>query len=871
MKRVHDDPVSRLAASVARVAAACARRARTVAAIAFALALTAAWYVATHMAIDTRTAGLIASDVPWRQREAAFDAAFPQRVDLIAIVVDGATPELAERDTARLAAALARETALFRSVHRPDGGPFFDRAGLLFAPVSEVNESLAQMIAAEPLLATLAADPSLRGLMDAVQLMLEAVRREPGSVAAMAQPLSVLADTFDGVVDGTARPLSWRTMVGGGKADPRELRRFILVKPVLDYSDMQPGARATAAIRATVRDLGLAADPSVKVRLTGSVPLGDEELVTLAEGAGVDAALASAAVLLLLWLALRSTRLVLAVLVSLVSGLAVTAALALLMYERFNLISVAFAVLFVGLGVDFAIQFCVAYRVKRHAFGSVPLAVKNAAEEIGAALALAAASTALGFYAFAPTEYRGVAELGVIAGTGMLVAFACSITFLPALLVVLRAPAETLPPANPRVVTLDHLVARWRSWILAAGIVVAAASIALLPWLRFDFNPLNLKSRSTESVATLLDLARDPATTPDTIDVLTSSLDEARSLADRLSRLPEVSHAITLASFVPEDQEPKLAAIVDAALLLDPVVHAVPKPPPSDEQTVKALARAAQALDDARGAAPPGVAAPAARLATALRRLAHGTPAGRERAAQALMPGFVVLLDQLRFALDAGPVTLQTLPPEIVRDWVSADGRARIEVFPRGDTSDNAVLARFVEAVKQVAPDATGATVSIQESSRIIVRAFVQAGAWALAAIALLLALTLRHTASVLLTLGPLLLAGLATLGLCALTGFPLNFENVIALPLLFGIGVAFDIYFIMAWRAGRPHLLASSLARAVLFSALTTGTAFGSLWLSHHPGTSSMGKLLALSLAAILVSVLVLLPALLRTVKFRR
>jgi hypothetical protein len=99
----------------------------------------------------------------------------------------------------------------------------------------------------------------------------------------------------------------------------------------------------------------------------------------------------------------------------------------------------------------------------------------------------------------------------------------------------------------------------------------------------------------------------------------------------------------------------------------------------------------------------------------------------------------------------------------------------------------------------------------------------------------------------------------------------PLNFENVIALPLLFGIGVAFDIYFIMAWRAGRPHLLASSLTRAVLFSALTTGTAFGSLWLSHHPGTSSMGKLLALSLAAILVSVLVFLPALLRSVRFPR
>jgi predicted RND superfamily exporter protein len=127
-----------------------------------------------------------------------------------------------------------------------------------------------------------------------------------------------------------------------------------------------------------------------------------------------------------------------------------------------------------------------------------------------------------------------------------------------------------------------------------------------------------------------------------------------------------------------------------------------------------------------------------------------------------------------------------------------------------------------------------------------------------------LVALTLRRLTDVLLTLAPLALSSLATLGICAAIGVPLNFENVIALPLLFGIGVAFNIYFVMARRAGKGQLLQSSLARAVIFSALTTGTAFGSLWLSHHPGTSSMGELLALSLACTLASVLLFLPALL-------
>jgi len=229
------------------------------------------------------------------------------------------------------------------------------------------------------------------------------------------------------------------------------------------------------------------------------------------------------------------------------------------------------------------------------------------------------------------------------------------------------------------------------------------------------------------------------------------------------------------------------------------------------------------------------------------------------------------MLDQLRTSLDAEPVALDRLPADLTRDWVAADGRARVEVFPAGDANDNAILARFVDAVRSVAPYATGAPVSIRESSRTITHAFAEAGVWAVLAILAILVVTLRDATSVLLTLAPLVLAALTTLGICALTGFALNFENIIALPLLFGIGVAFDIYFVVAWRLGSSHLLASSLSRAVLFSALTTGTAFGSLWLSSHPGTASMGKLLALSLAATLVAVLLFLPALLRSVTPRR
>ena len=861
------------ATSVMRVVKACARHPWLMIAIAAVVCTSAIAYTVRHIAIDTDSTKLIAEDVAWRKRELVLDAAFPQRTSLIAVVVDGATPELAEQVTATLTQRLANRPELFRAVWRPDGGEFFDRAGLLFAPIDEVAETTRALIAAQPLLGMLATDPSVRGLMDALSRILEGVQQDQARIDELARPLGKLADAFDDVVAGRAPAFSWRMLMTQRPPQPRELRRFILVQPVLDYSALQPGKRADTAIRQAANELGLDADTGARVRLTGPVPLADEELATLADGAALNVTIMVLAVVLLLWIALRSWRLIAAVLASLAVGLIVTTAFGLATFGTFNMISVAFAVLFVGLGVDFGIQFCVCYRAKRYASEDLHLALRDAGGEIGGALALAAASIAAGFYAFLPTEYRGVSELGVIAGTGMIVAFVCSISVLPALLALMRPPGERAAVGYAALAPLDRFLVRRRRSVLAVASIFAIGCLALLPRLQFDFNPLHLRSANVESVATLLDLMQDPNTTPNSIDVLAPSVADAAALAQRLAQLPEVDHAITLESFIPEGQDEKLALIADAALLLDPVLNpGQAKPPPSDDDTVRAMLRTARSLEQFAAAhTGPAVAASAARLASALRKLSQGEASQRERVRAVLIPGLNATLGQLRAALQAGPVTLATLPDDLKRDWVAADGRARIEVFPEGDANDNETLRRFVAAVQALAPDATGAPVSIQESGRTVVRAFLEAGLWALLSIVVLLALALRRTTDVLLTLAPLALSGLATLGICAAIGLPLNFENIIALPLLFGIGVAFNIYFVMAWRAGKRELLQSSLTRAVIFSALTTGTAFGSLWLSHHPGTSSMGKLLALSLACTVISVLLFLPALLGEPRLRR
>ncbi|HEY4249975.1 MAG TPA: MMPL family transporter, partial [Roseomonas sp.] len=553
-------------------------------------------------------------------------------------------------------------------------------------------------------------------------------------------------------------------------------------------------------------------------------------------------------------LAVRSVRVTAAIMGATIVGLVITAGIGLAIIGRFNLISVAFIPLFVGLGVDFGIQFSLRYRAERLHLPDLDQA-------------LAAAAIAVGFFAFLPTAYIGVSELGMIAGIGMIIAFALCITLLPALLVLLHPRGGRSEMGFPLLAPVEALLRDRQRAVLGVAALVGIAAAALAPWARFDFNPLHLRSSTVESMVTLGDLMADPDRTPNTVSVLVPSPDQAPAMARRLQALPQVSHTVTLDSFIPDRQPEKLEAISDAAALLGPALDGVePLSPPDDAAQIASLRDTAAALQQAAGQGQDPAAVAARRLAGALDRLAAAPPARRAMVAAAVTAPLGTLLDQIRAMLDAGPVTRATLPPELVADWLTADGRARVEAYPRADARDDAELQRFSAAIQAIAPDATGTPISIKGAGDAIVAAFLQAAALSAIAIALLLALVLRRLRDVVLTMLPVLLSGVLTLASCVIFDLPLNFANIIALPLLLGIGVAFNIYFVMAWRAGETHLLQSSLTRAVVFSALTTATAFGALWLSSHPGTASMGRLLMISLGWELLVTLLIRPALLAT-----
>jgi len=842
-----------------RLVSWCHAHALAFVAVAILTALGLGYFDATHIAMDTDQEHLLSPNLDWRKREAHFDELFPQNSGLLAIVIDGDTPDDADDAAAALLAKLETRPDLFKYPHRPDGGPFFEREGLLYLKLPEIEAMMQQIIAAQPMIGTLAADPSLRGLLDALGLALEGVKRGEAKLEDLDRPAMAFAQTAQAVLAGHDGSVSWQTLITGEMPRPEELRRFILTQPVLDYEDIQPGAKASGQIRAFARDLNLTPEHGVRARLTGPVALSDEEFGSVAEGAGVATALSLGAVCLILFLALKSWRLIVPILITLLTGLIVTGAYAIITVGALNLISVAFAVLFIGIAVDFGIQFGVRFRDEHHRIPETGAAMEATAQRVGGTILLASTSAAVGFLSFVPTAYTGVSELGIISGGSMVIAGLLNLTLLPALLTLFRPGPEPSEIGFAKAAPLDAFLLRRRRAVLIAAGATMLISLALCTHLSFDFNPLHLKDPHTESMQTLNDLMKDPHSTPFTIDVLAPSPEAADALAKKIEKLPTVLETANIMGFIPDQQEAKLALLQDTSDLLGPTLTPVSVAPPPTAAALHASIRKFLAnLNDVLMSSD----SPMGQFAAALQDAEKLDDRGLMRLQAALVGTLPTRLHALAVALSAEPVTYDTLPVNLKRDWVAPDGEARISVFPKGDSADNKVLVHFVKDVRTLIPDATGAPVSIQESGHTISSAFVTAGILALVAITLLMALVLRHVLDVALVMMPLILASALTLGTTVLIGLPINFANIITLPLLLGIGVSFALYFVRNWRAGQPHPLQSATARAVLFSALTTMSAFGSLALSHHPGTADMGILLAISLTYTLLATLFVLPA---------
>ena len=617
-----------LSSAIIRIVDFCARYPRRVFVLGILLAAVAVTYDVARFSITTDTENLIANDLPWRHRQADFANAFPQK-DIL-VVVTAPTPENSEQAANALETELARHTDLFRSVVQPDGGKFFQQNGLLFEPLSDVKGSMAGLSGADFLVGTLAADPTLRGAMKALSFAADGVHGGEIKLDQLVWPLSLTEKTLSDVLAGKPATFSWQSLVQGAPPQTAQLRHFIEVQPVLDYSALQPGRKATDGIHRAAADLQLAEKFGAAVQLTGAVPMNDDQFAVIRQSALRDTLVALFGTLIILWLALRSWKIVAAVAFSVVVGLATTAALGLALVGAFNLLSIAFFVLFVGLGVDFGIQFSVRYRSERHDCDDLHEALRRAAREVAAPLTLAAAATAVAFFSFLPTPYRGLSELGLIAGSGMLVAFLCSITLVPAVLALLSPPGEASPVGFSKLASLDDLLQRHRIVVIAGTFLVVIAGAPLLFHLPFDFNPINLQDPKAASVMTYRELQGNPLTSGSEAEVVTKSLADADSTAKRLAALPQVLRVLTLNSFVPDDQDQKIAIIKAAATRLHGALEPKREPAPSDKDTVDAIRSTAENLSKVAGSATGPGAEAARKVSSLLIRLAQSDAASAE-------------------------------------------------------------------------------------------------------------------------------------------------------------------------------------------------------------------------------------------------
>ncbi|MBW2267975.1 MAG: MMPL family transporter [Deltaproteobacteria bacterium] len=843
-------------------------------------------YAALSLGVNMHHTAILDDDLPFWKHYHEFADVFPILDEALLVVVDADTATEARDAALLLADNLAQRPEAYKDVYVPGGDEFFERNALLYLSVEEIEDLSDHLASVQPLLASVSQDASLGNMAVLLEDGIRQAREHPEVSVDLSLIFDSLSRAAKAVLEGSSAPISWTEMILRKDLPGDSARRVVVLEPVFDYDHMLPGYRAMKDVRQTAVALGLTPENGVNVRITGNVALNTEEMMGVVYGAALAIGSSLALVALILSVALRAWHLVVSVLITLLVSLFWTTGFATAAVGHINLLSICFAVLVIGLGVDFGIHLVMRYTELMRARVSHGEALQEATRNVGGSLVLCAATTAMSFFVFIPTDYKAVGELGMIAGVGMLISLICTLTVLPALLSIWSERSVGTPWRGALwfervVITAASNHSRAVRW---CALVLALASVLALPTLRFDHNVANMRDPDTESVQVFNELVAESDTPPWTMDVLAPDLATANAAAAALRELDVVERAVTLADYVPTGQEEKLELLLELG-------YFVPEPPAEKPQPSKvplanqiATLRALQvsirapwlADDAARGESADSAVRYLDRFLGRLERLEQKTQQEAElkafeRSLTGALPG---QLQSLWIATDPSPVTLETLPESLSRRMLSPEGFARVEILPAEDLSDNAAHETFVDTVKSIVPEATGSAVTILEFGRAVVRSFRQALAMALTAVALLLFLLWRRLDDMVLVLLPLGLALLVTTASAAVIGIPFNFANIIVLPLLLGIGVDSGIHLVHRHRvtvdtlghaeAPERALLETSTAQAVFFSALTTMASFGSLSFSDHVGFATLGQLLLLGVAFVLLANLIVLPALL-------
>ncbi|NOU21967.1 MAG: MMPL family transporter [Methyloglobulus sp.] len=825
-------------------------------------------YSIKHLSIDTNTSDMLSPDLPFQKNRKRIEQAFPLDSGSLILVVDALTPEETSQAAIKLADLLNKQGERFEAVFVPTENDFFRQQALLYLDQADLDDLAKKLTDAQPFIGHLAQNYHLGGLLEIIG---KALNEHEQDLPMDMNPLLLAVDgTLANQLAGKNRYLSWQNLLASNKLNTDSNRSIVIAKPKLHFDKILAADAAQTAARAAAQDV-MKANPTVRVRITGEVALEHEEL----ESVGLNAIWSSLASLLLvclaLWAGLRSIKLMLITLVVLILGLVLTAGFAAISIGHLNIISIAFACLYIGLGVDYAIHVCLHYREAR-VLGMVnAAAISFSLRDVSFSLFLCALTTLFGFVAFIPTDYAGVSELGIISGGGMIIGLLISLVTLPALL-------RLFPVKDPKPIK-SHLVPSWVNTfpfkyskaIKIVSILLGLLSCFILTKLTFDSNPINMRDPKSESVSTIRELLASKTDSPFSLTGLANSLEDANQKVAKFQKLPSVHDVITLSSFVAEDQEAKLITLEDLNLVLGGQLQNF-SDVLAETDRKQALLKFNEELKKAISEQTPN--APMATLQQLQQRIdaflakAESQPNSNDSYVQLeknILDLLPFTLDRLRTSLTATEFGLEDIPDYIRQHWVSKGNLYKILITPEKDQNQLENLKEFVHQVQGVDDTVSGLPVADQASGDAVVKAFIEAFSGSFIGIVVLLLIMFRSVKKTLLVVLPLLLAAALTGATNVLLDNPFNFANIIALPLLLGMGVDSGIHVLqrhLSESCSDHELLQSSTARGVVFSALTTLCSFTSLAFTSHKGTASMGLLLTIGISLTLLCALIVLPA---------
>src|SRR5579863_807956 len=851
---------------------------------------------------------------------------FPDLDGLVVVVRAAPDPARAERFADALAARLNADHANVKAVfYKIDAGAFADRA-MLYMPAADLDALAQKLRAAFPMLGGYAADPSLAGFFAIVnagidrqvraQMPPEMQRRlqgkAPGNLPGelrnrMRAPAAASQDSrrgasaapppappgpsdsaafdtgaIDTVLNGmladadSAKYVSpWQSMMQAGGQDSVQGHGYLvsdngkyLLLQVAPGDGVKDGPDPTEAIE---NDLSAvrAAFPGVMAGMTGGPALAHAEETTTAHDIALASMIAIGSNVLLLVIPFTAVVEPLFAVLALLAGVAWSFGFTTLAIGHLNLLSAVFTSVLAGIGINFPIHLMARYDESRRQGATSAEAVELAVVNTGIGVFASACIMALAFLTPVFTDFRGIAELGIVSAAGLFLCLISALLVFPAL-VVLRdryRPASTRPQLAPRTrASILEAAFRRPTLIVVGAMVITAGLLILMGRVRFDQNLLKLQAEQTEAVKFENVLLKDSGRSSWFAVSLAPSMEAGETRAAAFRKLPVVSDVETISTYIPDDQAAKLKTLHGLSAMLAPIAMAPLNHAGDPARLARELGRLAHSLNMLASAGPSGAAAneapgkTAALAQTALDRLNRDPKAfaGYEASTNADLRA---RLGELKSDLNPPAVTAANLP-KVVRDrFIGRSGRFLVQIYPRGDVWEDAALSRFIGALKTVDEDVTGPPVQTYNIATVMRRGYERAAVLALIAVFVFVFADFRNLRDTALATVPLLFGGAWLLEAMGYMGWEFNLANLFAVPILIGTGVDNGVNMLYRWREERDKsalILTKAVGKSVTICSLTTIAGFAALMTAEHRGIASLGWVLSLGVTLILIATLV-------------